>query len=175
MNFIKKNTIITSVINILKITSVSTMLILSINAQASHSGNQVVMNIADKKMAQDIHNNTIEFPNPNGKWMIINYWAQWCGPCRREIPELNKFYHTHKDRILLVSVNSDLLEQKLLQKMAKELKIQFPILQTDPMKLVDSLEGTPSTYLISPSGQVYGPLLGPQTERSLLRAIKQVS
>lgn len=126
-------------------------------------------------MAQDLNNNPVHFPSKSGKWTILNYWAQWCGPCIREIPALNAFYRNHQDKVILVGLNSDLLDHKTLQKMAKDLKIQFPLLQSDPLKLVDSLEGTPSTYLISPSGQVYGPLLGPQSERSLLKAIQDFS
>lgn len=141
----------------------------------SYALNKTQMILSEHQIAHDLDNNAIEFPNKSGKWTIVNYWAQWCGPCQREIPDLNAFYKNNQDKIILVGINSDLLDQKTLQKMAKDLKIQFPILQTDPMKLVDSLVGTPSTYLISPSGQVHGPLLGPQSERSLLKAIKNYS
>jgi thiol-disulfide isomerase/thioredoxin len=123
----------------------------------------------------DADDNTIEVPNKSGKWVVVNYWADWCGPCKREIPDLNAFYKNHQDKALLVSVHSDLPDQRSLQKMAKDLNIQFPILKSDPLKLVNSLEGTPSTYLVSPSGKVYGPLMGPQSERSLLRVMKNLS
>ena len=37
-----------------------------------------------------------------GKWVVVNYWAEWCGPCREEIPELNALYHEiYKDNQLL--------------------------------------------------------------------------
>lgn len=141
----------------------------------SYAMHKSQMVLSDSKIAHDLNNNAIELPNKSGKWTIVNYWTQWCGPCKREIPDLNAFHKNNQDKIVLVGINSDLLDQKTLQKMAKDLKIQFPILQTDPMQLVDSLVGTPSTYLISPSGQVHGPLLGPQSERSLLKAIQKYS
>jgi thiol-disulfide isomerase/thioredoxin len=122
----------------------------------------------------DIEDNAIEVPNKSGKWVVVNYWADWCGPCKREIPDLNAFYKNNQDRAVFVSVHSDLPSQGSLQKMAKNLNIQFPILKSDPLKLVNSLEGTPSTYLVSPSGKVHGPLMGPQSERSLLKAMKRL-
>lgn len=130
---------------------------------------------SEHRIAHDLDNNPITFPNKSGKWTVLSYWAEWCGPCQKEIPALNAFYKNNQDKIILVGIHSDLLDQKSLQKIAKDLKIQFPLLQSDPLQLVDSLVGTPSTYFISPSGQVHGPLLGPQSERSLLKAIQQFS
>lgn len=130
---------------------------------------------SEHRVAHDLDNNPITFPNKSGKWTILSYWAEWCGPCQREIPALNAFYKNNQDKVILVGIHSDLLDHKSLQKIAKDLKIQFPILQSDPLQLVGSLVGTPSTYFISPSGQVHGPLLGPQSEHSLLKAIQQFS
>lgn len=144
-------------------------------SHSSYAAGKAATVLSQDTIAHDLNNNAISFPNKSGKWTILNYWAQWCGPCQREIPDLNAFYKNNQDKIILVGINSDLLDPKTLQKISKDLKIQFPILQTDPLKIVDTLVGMPSTYFISPSGQVHGPLLGPQSEESLLKAIKQYS
>ena len=148
----------------------------SLNSSAAPKPFSIVSKIgSDQTVAQDLDNNGITFPNKSGKWIVLNYWADWCGPCKREIPALNEFYKNNQDKVIFVSVHTDLLDQKDLKKIARNLNIQFPMLQSDPLKLVGALEGTPSTYFISPLGQVYGPLLGPQNERSLLKAIQQFS
>ena len=35
----------------------------------------------------------------NGKWLVINYWADWCPPCIKELPELSSFYEDNKDKV----------------------------------------------------------------------------
>jgi thiol-disulfide isomerase/thioredoxin len=43
-----------------------------------------------------------------GQWLIINYWAEWCAPCRKEIPELNELHHDGADAgVVVLGVNFD--------------------------------------------------------------------
>ena len=44
---------------------------------------------------------------PNGKPLLINFWATWCGPCREEFPDLVKIGNDHIDKIDLISVTLD--------------------------------------------------------------------
>ena len=46
-----------------------------------------------------------------GSWVVINYWADWCAPCIKEIPELNEFAHENKD-IFVFTFNFDQLDQE---------------------------------------------------------------
>ena len=38
-----------------------------------------------------------------GKWLIVNYWADWCPPCIKEMPELEKFYNDNKEQALVLT------------------------------------------------------------------------
>jgi thiol-disulfide isomerase/thioredoxin len=59
-----------------------------------------------------------------GKVVVINVWATWCGPCRKEIPELNKLIiEYNKDNIIFVALDAEDSTEEL--KVMKEKKIQF--------------------------------------------------
>ena len=48
----------------------------------------------------------------NGNWIVINYWADWCAPCIKEIPELNEFAKENND-LLVFTFNFDQLDEDL--------------------------------------------------------------
>ena len=50
-----------------------------------------------------------------GRWLIVNYWADWCPPCIKEMPELENFYNDNEDRALVLTYNFDRLEGEELR------------------------------------------------------------
>jgi thiol-disulfide isomerase/thioredoxin len=107
-----------------------------------------------------------------GKWVVVNYFAEWCAPCLREIPELNHFYQNNKQDLAMYAVSFDPLDVEQLSAIQAKYDIQFPIIRrfnTDaPMTMPKNL---PATYLIRPDGTLAKQLLGEQTGESLLAAI----
>lgn len=110
----------------------------------------------------------------SGKWLVINYWAEWCKPCIKEIPELNAFAASNKD-VNLVGVNFDILPLEKEQVIIKQLDIRFPVARAFlhehygyamPVSL-------PVTVIISPEGKVHKVLSGPQTAATLTQAVSQ--
>ena len=107
------------------------------------------------------------------KWLVINYWAIWCAPCREEIPELNSFARAYQDQVEVFAVNYDNVSDSELTKQADEIDIQFHRLKADPATELgyNRPDALPTTVFISPDGQVQTQLLGPQTEESLAAAL----
>lgn len=105
-----------------------------------------------------------------GRWTFVNYWAQWCKPCIKEIPELNTLHQREGVRVL--GVNYDGAEGEELQSQLEKLGVEFPTLATDPAPRygIDRPQVLPTTLVISPSGELMQILVGPQTEQSLLIA-----
>ena len=104
-----------------------------------------------------------------GKVVLINYWAEWCRPCRIEIPELNQFALDHHNSVRILSVNFDGVEGQQLIEQVAALGIGFDTLLQDPRDAlaVPASGGLPETIVLNRKGEVQEVLLGPQTQQSL--------
>lgn len=104
-----------------------------------------------------------------GQWVFVNYWAPWCQPCRKEIPELNQFEQHHRDLVRVVGVNFDQPDDRELKRQTDELGIEFTQLTGDPAAQLNIERPLvlPATFVFDPSGNYRGVLMGPQTLKSL--------
>ena len=104
----------------------------------------------------------------NGNWILINYWADWCAPCIKEIPELNDFAAENKN-IKVYTFNFDELEIDDLKPIAKRFNIKVPSLVTHPRDIwgIATPPAVPATYFINPNGEIAVSLFRPQTKDSL--------
>lgn len=113
-----------------------------------------------------------------GKWLLVNYWAEWCAPCREEIPELNKLQAAGQDSgVVVLGVNFDGLQGEALTSLMQKMDIRFPVLVQDPGARWEQPPPTvlPSTLVIGPDGKLEDVLVGPQTYESLARAVELTS
>jgi len=111
----------------------------------------------------------------NGKWLIINYWADWCPPCIKEMPELSAFYESNKDEVLVLAFNFDELEGSELKEQILRFKVEIPSLLTNPKELYgwQPPEILPATYIIGPQGTLRESVIGPQTQESLEKLLEK--
>ncbi len=91
-----------------------------------------------------------------GKVVLINFWASWCGPCRQEMPILDRIHKRYAPAgfsVLGVNVES---EEKKARKVANRLNVSFPLLfdQNQQVSEAYSLESMPYTVLVDRDGQV---------------------
>ena len=103
-----------------------------------------------------------------GNWIVINYWADWCAPCIKEIPELKEFAHENKD-IFVFTFNFDHLDQEDLAPIAKKFNIEVPSLVTHPRDIwgIQTPPAVPATFFINPNGELSLSLFRPQTKDAL--------
>ena len=112
-----------------------------------------------------------------GQWLLINYWAQWCGPCRGEIVELNKLaQQSGAQSVTVLGVNFDQLQGAELSKASTALGINYRVLAQDPAARwqLPRSEVLPVTYIIDAQGQLRERLLGEQTAAGLTLRLAQL-
>lgn len=121
-------------------------------------------------MGVDQHGRKVAVERLEGQWLVINYWAQWCAPCRTEIPELNQLDVELRDQaVWVIGVNFDALQGEKLSQATEEMGITFTVLAQDPAERfqLPRNEVLPVTYLIDPSGRMRERLLGEQSAEGL--------
>ncbi|MFK0573767.1 TlpA family protein disulfide reductase [Endozoicomonas sp.] len=123
----------------------------------------------------DLNGQSVSLISEQGQWLALNFWAEWCDPCREEVPELNELARDGQVRVLGVDFDSS--QGDLLINKASALGIRFPVLQESPLPAlnVPPPQVLPATYIISPEGEVIAKLFGPQTKESLEDQIQQLS
>ena len=121
----------------------------------------------------DADGNGYSLANLHGKYVFVNYWATWCAPCIKEIPELNKLNKEHADDLIILGVDFDQVEGEELKKEIVKMNITFPVFAREPSKLlgVKIPQVLPTTYVFDREGKLKATLVGPQTEASLLARI----
>lgn len=110
----------------------------------------------------------------DGQWLVINYWAEWCAPCREEIPELNRLHRAGADaNVVVLGVNFDGVTGAGMDRLIDLFDIEFPILLADPAPRWNQSRPAilPTTLIIDPEGKLHATLVGPQTYDSLAEAV----
>lgn len=93
--------------------------------------------------------------NIGKKIIVLNFFATWCGPCRAEMPELNRYFNDHKsDSFLLLGIDSEEQPDRV-QDFIQELKLDFPTgIDTGPIQRSYGVSSFPTTVLIGVDGKV---------------------
>ena len=139
--------------------------------------------------AMDKDGKTVKLSDFKGKKVYINMWASWCGPCMREIPELEKTYQKLKDNkdIVFLSMTSpndaefknqspqDKGKDVILKK-AKELGATYPVLfdVNDRFIINYAIRSFPTHIFINSDGTIGNRIAGGVTEESLTKEIEKL-
>jgi thiol-disulfide isomerase/thioredoxin len=98
----------------------------------------------------------VNLANYKGQVVLINFWASWCGPCRKEMPILEQLNKAYKSKgVQLVGVNVEPNSDDAL-KYLKNIPVSFPILfdRTSNVSKLYQVQGMPNTVILDRSGKV---------------------
>ncbi len=111
---------------------------------------------------KDINLQEVDLSDKKGNIMILNFWATWCAPCRREMPSLEKLTHKHPE-IKVYAINMEKPNKLKAQDFFKFIGVLSLDIYFDPkLKLVKQfkMRGLPTSILIDKEGREFGRVVG---------------
>ncbi|WP_415000466.1 TlpA family protein disulfide reductase [Arenimonas sp.] len=120
---------------------------------------------------------TFDLAEHRGRWVVVNFWATWCTPCLKEIPDLDAFDKTRAD-VDIIGLAYEEIERADMEAFLKEHPMSYPMAIIDtynPPADFDTPRGLPMTYLIAPDGKVAKQFLGPTTSEELAKMIEKAA
>ena len=108
-----------------------------------------------------------------GGWVVVNYWATWCAPCRKEMPELSQL-HDERDDITVLGLAFEDTDDEAFETFLAEFHASYPILRVDvyqPPEPFGAPKVLPTTIILNPEGRAVKAFLGPVTREAIERYI----
>ena len=105
-----------------------------------------------------------------GKWVIVNFWATWCSPCLKELPDISAFVAAHKDKVAAIGMDFEDADKADIEKFLKTHPLSYPVAIVDvdnPPKDFGAPKGLPNTFVIAPDGHLAKTFLGPLQAKDL--------
>lgn len=104
-----------------------------------------------------------------GKWVLVNYWATWCVPCIKEMPDISAFVKGRKD-VTAIGLAYEDSDPKEIEAFLGKHPVSYPIAQVDvtaPPTDFGEAKGLPTSWLIAPDGRLAKRFVGPVTAEKL--------
>ncbi len=126
-------------------------------------------------VVETLDHGTFDLSAERGGWVVVNFWATWCKPCLKEIPDFSAF-DAARDDVKVIGLAYEEIDEAAMREFLQKLPAGYPIALLDvyaPPADFETPRGLPMTYLIAPDGRVAKKFLGPVTSQELAAAITE--
>ncbi|ENQ3107891.1 Peroxiredoxin [Bacillus sp. 491mf] len=119
----------------------------------------------------------VKLSDLKGKKVILNFWATWCGPCQREMPDMQEFYSKYQNDVEILAVNYTASEgsegKEKVRKFAEEKGVTFPILLDTEIKVTTTYKviTIPTSYFVDTKGVIQDKFIGPMTVNEMEKRV----
>jgi thiol-disulfide isomerase/thioredoxin len=116
----------------------------------------------------DLDGNKVSLSDYRGRWVIVNFWASWCPPCVRELPELVRYQQANPG-VQVIGINFEESTAAEARRFLKPFRINYPslLVGSSPLVPFEPLEGLPTTAIVNPAGELVERQMGPVTAEHL--------
>ncbi len=124
-------------------------------------------------VVETLDHGSFDLQSKRGSWVVVNFWATWCKPCLKEIPDFSAF-DAARDDVSVIGLAYEEIEPEAMRAFLVKHPAGYPIALLDvysPPADFATPRGLPMTYLIAPDGTVADRFLGPVTSQELAAAI----
>ena len=135
--------------------SLALALLLAAAAGSAQASVQLASNAPDFTL-RSVAGTNLRLQEQRGQVVLVNFWATWCGPCRQEMPHLNRIYDKYRSAgFVLLGVNID-EDPRAAADLAAKLGLKFPVLLDSDKKVsrVYDMSAMPATLMIDRDGRV---------------------
>lgn len=118
---------------------------------------------------QQLGGGPVALSDYRGEWVVVNYWATWCAPCRKEMPELSEL-HDARDDVTVLGLAFEDVEDSDFETFLQGAPVSYPILKVDvyaPPEPFGAPKVLPTTIILDPDGRAVKSFLGPVTRDSI--------
>lgn len=115
--------------------------------------------------------------NYKGKVIFLNFWATWCPPCKKEMPDIENIYKEYgknKKDVVILGVNSE--KENEVKKFLKDKGYTFPTVIDENSEVMRKyfIQAFPTSFVIDKEGNVYGYVMGGLTKEQIKQVIEEV-
>ena len=128
-------------------------------------------------VVETLDHGPFDLAQQRGQWVVVNFWATWCKPCLKEIPDLTAFDAARED-VRVIGLAYEEIEAADMRAFLEKHPAGYPIALLDvydPPADFDTPRGLPMTYLVDPQGKVAKKYLGPITSQELAADIAAIA